>query len=52
MVENFLKEYAKLIADYPEEIDIQKLELSENFLKLFFLRIKLIQVNLLVKMEK
>ncbi|XGQ70620.1 KH domain-containing protein [Campylobacter hepaticus] len=34
MVENFLKEYAKLIADYPEEIDIQKLELSENFFEI------------------
>lgn len=34
MVENFLKEYAKLIADYPEQIDIQKLELSENFFEI------------------
>ncbi|MBC5857015.1 KH domain-containing protein [Campylobacter jejuni] len=30
MVENFLREYAKLIADYPEQIDTQKIELSEN----------------------
>ncbi|EPT4262610.1 KH domain-containing protein [Campylobacter jejuni] len=34
MVENFLREYAKLIADYPEQIDTQKIELSENFFEI------------------
>lgn len=31
MVENFLLEYAKLIADYPEKIKIERVELGENF---------------------
>lgn len=45
MVENFLREYAKLIADYPEQIDTQKIELSENF-EIVLLHIRLIQVSL------
>ncbi|KGI57383.1 KH domain-containing protein [Campylobacter sp. MIT 12-8780] len=31
MVEDFLREYAKLIADYPEKISTQRLNLDENF---------------------
>lgn len=31
MIENFLKEYAKLIADYPEKISTQRINLDENF---------------------
>ncbi|MCD8213767.1 MAG: KH domain-containing protein [Campylobacter sp.] len=31
MVKNFLYEYAKLIADYPEKIKIESQELGENF---------------------
>ena len=31
MVENFLYEYAKLIADYPENIKVERVELGENF---------------------
>ena len=31
MVENFLYEYAKLIADYPEKIKVERVELGENF---------------------
>ncbi|MBN7288598.1 MULTISPECIES: KH domain-containing protein [Campylobacter] len=31
MVEDFLYEYAKLIADYPEKIKIEREELGENF---------------------
>ncbi|ENP7017352.1 KH domain-containing protein [Campylobacter coli] len=31
MVENFLREYAKLIADYPDKIAIEKIKLDENF---------------------
>lgn len=31
MIENFLKEYAKLIADYPDKINIEKIALDENF---------------------
>ncbi len=46
MVENFLREYAKLIADYPEQIDTQKIELSENFFEIVLLHIRLIQVSL------
>ncbi|MCX2682792.1 KH domain-containing protein [Campylobacter sp. MIT 21-1685] len=34
MVENFLKEYAKLIADYPEKIQVEKVCLDENFAEL------------------
>lgn len=35
MVEDFLKEYAKLIADYPERIDTQRVEIEENFVEIF-----------------
>ncbi|TKX29978.1 KH domain-containing protein [Campylobacter estrildidarum] len=31
MVENFLKEYAKLIVDYPNKISTERIELGENF---------------------
>ncbi|MBE2983969.1 KH domain-containing protein [Campylobacter sp. RM9344] len=31
MVENFLYEYAKLIADFPEKIKVERVELGENF---------------------
>ncbi|MED7840004.1 KH domain-containing protein [Campylobacter coli] len=31
MVENFLREYAKLIADYPDKIETEKIKLDENF---------------------
>ncbi|HEB9334974.1 TPA: KH domain-containing protein [Campylobacter coli] len=31
MVENFLREYAKLIADYPDKISTEKIKLDENF---------------------
>ncbi|EAI8628916.1 KH domain-containing protein [Campylobacter lari] len=31
MVENFLREYAKLIVDFPEKVDIQKRNLENNF---------------------
>ena len=31
MVENFLYEYAKLIADYPDKIKVERIELGENF---------------------
>ncbi len=31
MVENFLREYAKLIADYPDKIATEKIKLDENF---------------------
>ena len=31
MVEDFLREYATLIADYPEKIKTQRVELGENF---------------------
>ncbi|HEG3181763.1 TPA: KH domain-containing protein [Campylobacter coli] len=31
MVENFLREYAKLIADYPDKIATGKIKLDENF---------------------
>ncbi|MCW1361178.1 KH domain-containing protein [Campylobacter sp. CCS1377] len=31
MVEKFLKEYAKLIAEYPDKIQIQRNNLGENF---------------------
>lgn len=34
MVENFLKEYAKLIAEYPEQISTQEIELGENFFEI------------------
>ena len=30
MVEEFLKEYAKLIADYPEKISTQRVNINEN----------------------
>lgn len=31
MVENFLLEYAKLIADFPDKVSVQRIELDENF---------------------
>lgn len=31
MVEDFLKEYAKLIADFPEKIRTERVNLDENF---------------------
>ncbi len=34
MVEDFLKEYATLIADYPEKIKTERVELGENFVEL------------------
>ncbi|KAA6224748.1 MULTISPECIES: KH domain-containing protein [unclassified Campylobacter] len=34
MVEKFLEEYAKLIAQYPEKISIEKLDLGDNFVEL------------------
>ncbi|MGQ2897883.1 KH domain-containing protein [Campylobacter coli] len=34
MVENFLREYAKLIADYPDKIATEKIKLDENFAKI------------------
>ncbi|MBZ7934915.1 KH domain-containing protein [Campylobacter sp. MRC_CM3] len=34
MVEKFLKEYTKLIADYPNRILIEKVELGENFFEI------------------
>ncbi len=34
MVENFLLEYAKLIADYPQKIKIEKIDLGDNFVEL------------------
>ncbi|MCR2062875.1 KH domain-containing protein [Campylobacter helveticus] len=35
MVEDFLKEYAKLIADFPNKIDTKKVEVEENFVEVF-----------------
>ncbi|TKX30525.1 KH domain-containing protein [Campylobacter aviculae] len=34
MVENFLKEYAKLIVDCPDKISTEKIELGENFVEI------------------
>ncbi len=34
MIENFLKEYAKLIVEYPEKIKIERVNLDENFAEL------------------
>lgn len=34
MVEKFLKEYTKLIADYPNKISTEKIELGENFFEI------------------
>ncbi|WP_221254859.1 KH domain-containing protein [Campylobacter sp. 19-13652] len=34
MVEDFLCEYAKLIADYPEKVKFEKIELGENFVEI------------------
>jgi hypothetical protein len=34
MVDNFLLEYAKLIADYPDKISIEKIDLGDNFMEL------------------
>ncbi|AJC86444.1 KH domain-containing protein [Campylobacter sp. RM16704] len=31
MVENFLREYAKLIVDFPEKVDIKRQNLENNF---------------------
>ncbi|CAD7288602.1 hypothetical protein LMG7974_01074 [Campylobacter majalis] len=31
MVENFLLEYAKLIADFPDKVSVKRIELDENF---------------------
>lgn len=31
MVEDFLREYAKLIADFPDKVKVQRVELGENF---------------------
>ena len=31
MVENFILEFAKLIADYPNEINIDRKDIDENF---------------------
>ncbi|HEF9059180.1 KH domain-containing protein [Campylobacter coli] len=36
MVENFLREYAKLIADYPDKIATEKIKLDENFAEIIF----------------
>lgn len=35
MVEDFLKEYAKLIVDFPDKIDTKKVEVEENFVEVF-----------------
>lgn len=34
MVENFLREYAKLIADFPEKVKIETITLDENFVEI------------------
>jgi len=34
MVEDFLKEYASLIADFPERVRIERATLGENFVEL------------------
>lgn len=34
MVENFLLEYAKLIADFPDKVKIEKVELGDNFIEI------------------
>ncbi|MCH5336018.1 MAG: KH domain-containing protein [Campylobacter sp.] len=34
MIEKFLREYAKLIVEYPDKIDIQRVKLDENFVEL------------------
>lgn len=34
MVENFLLEYAKLIADFPDKVKLERVELGENFAEL------------------
>ncbi len=31
MVENFILEFAKLIADYPNEIEIERKDIDDNF---------------------
>ncbi|WP_170019150.1 KH domain-containing protein [Campylobacter sp. RM16190] len=31
MVEDFLREYAKLIADFPDKVKVERVELGENF---------------------
>ncbi|MGB2553296.1 KH domain-containing protein [Campylobacter sp. MOP51] len=31
MVEDFLREYAKLIADFPGKVKVERVELGENF---------------------
>ena len=34
MVENFLYEYAKLIADFPDQVTSERQELGENFVEI------------------
>lgn len=34
MVENFLLEYARLIADFPDKVKIEKVDLGDNFVEL------------------
>lgn len=34
MVEDFLYQYAKLIADYPQRVKFEKVELGENFVEI------------------
>ncbi len=41
MVEQFLIEYAKLIADFPDKITTQKLELDDNFIEIILYADKL-----------
>lgn len=37
MIENFLREYARLIVEYPEKIDVQRVHLDENFVEFIIL---------------
>ncbi|WP_107691130.1 KH domain-containing protein [Campylobacter concisus] len=34
MVKNFLYEYAKLIADFPDKVSVDRQELGENFVEI------------------
>ena len=34
MVENFLLEYAKLIADFPEKVKLERVKLDDDFTEL------------------
>ncbi|MGP1484978.1 MAG: KH domain-containing protein [Campylobacter sp.] len=34
MVENFLLEYARLIADFPQKVSIEKVDLGDDFIEL------------------